>query len=80
MKKGIKILEVRRSAKIETLSKLFYLCIYLKALNKRILEWAHFLNLAKRFLRYSNFSAPKKRGFFRQDLDFRQDLAQFTCT
>ena len=29
---------------------------------------AHFLNLAKWFQRYLNFSAPKN-GFFRQDLE-----------
>ena len=33
----------------------------LKALNERISEWAHFLDLAKWFRRYLNFSAPKNR-------------------
>ena len=48
--------------KIETLSKIFD--FYIKPLtNKRISEWAHFLNLAKRFQRYLNFSAPKNEVF-----------------
>ena len=42
---------------------------HLKALNERISEWAHFLNLAKRFWRYLNFSTPKNGGFFRQALE-----------
>ena len=31
----------------------------LKALNETISQWAHFLDLAKQFGRYLNFSAPK---------------------
>ena len=42
---------------------------HLKALNERISEWAHFLNVAKWFWRFLNFSAPKNWGFFRQDLE-----------
>ena len=42
---------------------------HLKALNEKISEWAHFLNLTKRFWRYLTFSAQKKR---------RKDL-QKTC-
>ena len=38
-----------------------------------ISEWAHFINLAKRFQRYLNFSAPKK-VFFRKDLGSRGNL------
>ena len=34
-----------------------------KALNERISEWAYFLNLDKRFQRYSHFRAPKKGVF-----------------
>ena len=34
---------------------------HLKALNEKISEWAHFLNLTKRFWRYLTFSAQKKR-------------------
>ena len=30
---------------------------------ERISEWTHFLNLAKGFWRYSNFSAPKNGVF-----------------
>ena len=41
----------------------------ISSLNERISEWAHFLNLAKRFRRYSNFSAPENEFFFRQDLE-----------
>ena len=36
----------------------------MKALNERISEWAHFLNLAKRFQRYLNFDAPENTDKF----------------
>ena len=41
----------------------------MKALNERISEWAHFLNLGKRFRRYLNLSAPKNEDLFRQNLE-----------
>ena len=34
----------------------------------KICEWAHFLNLAKRFWRYLTFSAQKKKDFFSGDV------------
>ena len=39
--------KIGKSAKIETFSKIFDFLHRLKALNERISEWAHFLNLAK---------------------------------
>ena len=36
---------------------------HLKAIVKRISEWAHFLNLTREFWRYLNVSAPKS-GIF----------------
>ena len=53
-----------RSARIETLSRLLdFYNIIAEPLNERISEWAHFLNLDKRFQRYLNFSAPKNGVF-----------------
>ena len=49
--------------------KIIWCLHHLKALNERISEWAHFLNVAKWFWRFLNFSAPKNWGFFRQDLE-----------
>ena len=43
--------------------KIALLLHHLKALNERISEWAHFLNLAKWFRRYLNFRAPKNGVF-----------------
>ena len=36
---------------------------HLKAINDRILEWAHFLYLTRGFWRYLNVSAPKSEIF-----------------
>ena len=49
--------------------KIIWLLHHLKALNERISEWVYFLNLTKRLWRYLNFSAPKKGGIFRRDLE-----------
>ena len=43
--------------------KITWFLHHLKALNERIWEWAHFVNLDKRFRRYLNFSAPKNGVF-----------------
>ena len=43
--------------------KIIWFLHHLKALNKRISEWADFLNLAKRFQRYLDFSASKNGVF-----------------
>ena len=50
--------------------KIIWVLHNLKALNERISESTHFLNLAKQFWRYIvEFSlVPQKWGFFRQDL------------
>ena len=43
--------------------KIIWFLHHLIALNERIWEWAYFLNLAKQFRRYLNFSAPKNKIF-----------------
>ena len=59
--------ELGRSAKKDTLSKLFvFFFIHLKSLKERISGWTHFLDLPKRF--QYQFYCSKKTGPFRQDL------------
>ena len=72
------------------LIKIIWFLHHLKALNERIWKWAHFLNLAKQFWRYLNFSAPKSRTFldktykevtylkWHQKEDFRMVFLQFS--
>ena len=56
------------SAKFETLSKLFDFYIIWKPLMRGFRNGLIFLNLAKWFWKYLNFSAPKNE-FFSQDLE-----------